>query len=137
MRRIVTTELQAAGAGAGTTMDTYFDRVIKYIPADIVGAWVAITGLVTGAANVATGTIHWIMFVVMTALTALWTLKQTAVPNRPPATTQAAIATGSFVVWVFALGGPFATLDFYRPLYGSLLLIIYTLATSLVTPKEG
>jgi uncharacterized membrane protein YozB (DUF420 family) len=101
-----------------------------------VGAWVAVTGLINSGGNVPIGLLLWIAFAVGTVLTTLWTLKQTSMPKKNPAMTQALISTISFVVWVFALGGPFATLEFYRPLYGSLLLIFYTLAIGLVTPKE-
>jgi len=134
MRRIVSVERQAVGGGV--SIDSYFDRIIKYIPADVVCAWVAVTGLIAGSNEVPKTTLLWVMFVVLAVITMAWTLKQTAAPGRPPAVTQVALATGSFVVWVFALGGPFATLGFYRPLYGSLLLIVYTLAVGLVVPPD-
>lgn len=133
-RRIVTVRYESSTGGA---VDTYFDKVIKYIPADIVGAWVAVTGLISSDGGSPKSLLLWITFVAGTVLTLLWTLKQTSVPNKKPAMTQALISTGSFVVWVFALGGPFATLGFYRPLYGSLLLIFYSLTIGLVTPIEN
>ena len=137
MRRIVTAELQAAGTPAA--QDNYADRVIKYIPSDIVAAWVAILGLLANAVNVPRTATLWVLFVVMVLITAWWTYKNTAVPGKPAATTQILLSTGSFIVWVFALpgGGPFASLGFYEPLYGSLLVIIYSLVVGLVVPKEG
>jgi hypothetical protein len=134
-RRIITSEFQAKGTSV--KIDTYFDRVIKYIPADIVGAWIAVTGLVSSAGNVPKGTILWVAFVCGIALTCLWTLRQTSEPKKRAAITQTIISTVAFMVWVFALGGPFATLAFYSPLYGSLLLILYTLVVALVIPREG
>jgi hypothetical protein len=133
MRRIVTIEQQVAGTNVG--VDSYFDRIIKYIPADVVGAWVAITGLIAGSSGVPAGTLLWVLLVVMMAITMAWTLQQTALPGKPPAIAQAVLATGSFFVWVFALGGPFTALTFYRPLYGSLLLIVYTVAIGLFVPR--
>lgn len=133
-RRISTVDYEAAG---GPAADTYFDKVVKYIPADIVGAWIAVTGLIVGAAGVPGGALLWIAFAVAIILTAAWTWKQTTVPDQPPAVTQVVISTIAFIVWVFALGGPFATLGFYRPLYGSLLLILYTLLVALINPTEG
>lgn len=132
-RRIVTIKHQSTKG----SVDTYFDKVIKYIPTDIVGAWVAVTGLISSGSDVPTNLLLWIAFASGTVLTALWTLKQTSVEGKKPAKTQVLLSTGSFIVWVFALGGPFATLGFYRPLYGSLLLIFYTLAIGLVTPTEN
>jgi hypothetical protein len=136
-RRIITEQLQANIPG--TKIDTYFDKIIKYIPADIVGAWVTVTGLIDidKGVNAPNQILLWIVFVVGTVLTAIWTLKQTSVKKKPPAITQTVISTGAFIVWVFALGGPFAKLEFYRPLYGSLLLILYTLIVALINPPEG
>jgi hypothetical protein len=57
-------------------------------------------------------------------------------PGMRPAITQAAIATVSFAIWVFAVGGPFATMSWYDSLYGALVLIAYTLVIGLVNPRE-
>ncbi|MDZ7969124.1 MAG: hypothetical protein RM368_29940 [Nostoc sp. DedSLP03] len=133
-RRILTKQLESIVPG--TQIDTYFDKVIKYIPADIVGAWVTVTGLIKSGGDVPTTMLLWIAFILGIVLTAVWTVKQTSVKNKPPAITQTVVSTGAFIVWVFALGGPFVTLGFYRPLYGSLLLILYTLIVALIDPPE-
>lgn len=137
-RRIITKSLQSfqVTGGQTQTVDTYFDKILKNIPADIVGAWVVVTGFISAATDVPTATLLWIAFVFGLVITFFWTLRQTTEPNKPPALTQCAIATGSFFVWVFALGGPFATLAVYRPVYGSLLLVAYTLVTAIVNPPE-
>ena len=133
-RRIVTTKLQAA---TGAQVDTYFDRVVKYIPADIVSAWVAVTGLISGRKDIPVNTILWLAFLIGIFITAAWVFRQTAQPNKRPAITQTGISTGAFIIWVIALGGPFATLAFYKPVYGSLLLILYTLVVGIINPPEG
>jgi len=102
-----------------------------------VGAWIAVTGLIAGATEVPPAALYWVVFAAATVLTPIWTWRQTQEGGKPLAWTQIGIATGAFVVWVFALGGPFASLDFYSPLYGSLLLIFYTLVVGLVNPPEG
>ncbi len=131
-RRIITKTLNTTG----TQVDTYFDRVIKYIPADIIAGWTTATGLLHSDPEAPKNTLLWVLFVIFILLTTAWTLRQTTEKNKPPALTQTAISTGSFAVWVFALGGPFVTLAFYRPLYGSLVLILYTLIVSLINPPE-
>src|SRR5262245_33995323 len=133
-RRIITQELEVAAAAR--PVDGYFDRVIKYIPADIVAGWTALTGLLMDAAGVASATLLWGAFVVFIVLTAAWTWKQTSLPGQPTARTQIFVATLAFIVWVFALGGPFALLEWYRSVYGAALLIVYTLAVGLVVPPE-
>lgn len=129
-RRVVTTQLM--GAGGGTTVDTYFDKVVKYIPADIIAAWVTVTGLVKSAANVNVPTVMWLAFAMGVVLTPLWTWKQTSKDGAPPVRRQIAISTAAFVVWVIALGSP--PFDGFNPLYGSLLLIGYTLVVGLIEP---
>lgn len=137
-RRIVTKQLQGMGPGAkGASVDGYTDRVVKYIPSDIVAAWILVTELVKGDAQAPQNTVLWILFGIFILLTAGWTWQQTTGGGKSP-TIQILLSTVSFMVWVFALGGPFASLEgFYRPLYGSLALIIYTLAIGLVIPKES
>jgi hypothetical protein len=124
--RINTKALHGAGGTGGT--DTYFDKVVKYIPSDVVGAWVAAAGAVKAAVGVPQSSLLWIVFAFGVVVTALWKLKQTKLPM------QAAISTGAFAVWVFALGGPFEQLSWYNPVYGTLLLIGYTLITALINP---
>lgn len=132
-RRIITQQLDAGGAQVG--IDTYFDRVIKYIPADVIAAWTAVTGLITGSEDISLG-FYWGLFIVFIALTAGWTYKQTSIKGLPLAVTQIAFSSIAFIVWVFALGGPFANLGWYTPVYGSILLILYTLIVPLINPKS-
>ncbi len=133
-RRIVSIKYQS---GESNKVDSYSDRLLKYIPADVVGAWLAVQGLIQSAGNdVPKPGLLWLSFGVGIAATAWWTFNQTEEPKKKPAWTQTAISTGAFFVWIFALGGPFATLPFYRPLYGSLLLIFYTLLMARIKPPE-
>ena len=136
--RVSPSKAQAAtGAGAPSeATDTYFDKVVKFIPADIVAAWVAVTGLVASAPDIPRETILWIAFGIGLILTAWWTWKQASAPGRRPPVTQAIISTGAFAVWVFALGGPFQHVPGQR-VYGSLLLILYTLVAALINPPEA
>lgn len=118
--------------------DSYYDRLIKYVPADVLGFWIATSGLIkSSSASIPRTTLFWVMFIIGVVLTALWTFKQTSVPGKPPAITQIIISIGSFIVIVFALGEPFQSLSFYSPLYGSLVLILYSLAVPFIVPPEG
>jgi len=129
MRRIVTAQLQAT-RGAAASPDGPFDRIIKYIPADIVAGWVALDGFSKGL-NVG---VLWGLLAVVAIFAFLWTKKQTDVPGQPPAVKQSVIAMISFVVWAFALqSGPFASLG-YPEAYGSISIIVYTLGIGLVVP---
>ncbi|MDJ0692000.1 MAG: hypothetical protein QNJ41_26325 [Xenococcaceae cyanobacterium MO_188.B32] len=133
-RRIVRKKLNTV---AGAELDTYWDRVVKYIPSDIVAAWTVVTALINTDPTAPQNALLWIFFAIFILVTALWVWKQTSERNKPPAISQITVSSFSFIVWVFALGGPFATLEgFYRPLYGSLVLVVYSLIVGLIVPKE-
>lgn len=134
-RRIRTTSLEATGGGA---VDTYADRVVKYVPADIVAAWTAVIGIVKAAKDVPSNTVLWVCFLLGIIISLFWMLRQTKIAGRPldsVAYWQSATATVAFIVWAFAIGGaPFESLPFYSPVYGSLLLIAFTLVSGLIAP---
>jgi hypothetical protein len=129
-RRIVwsTYELNESGEGSEDSEknDGYFDRLLKYIPADVVGIWLTGSGLIQGQAGVDRVGALWLLFVTGLVGSAVWTHKQTRESGKSTAWRQIALSCGSFVVWVFAIGGPFAELSFYKPFYGSFLLFIYS-----------
>ena len=133
-RRIVTTEFQA---NTSTKIDGYFDKLIKYIPTEIVGAWIAIKGLVASDNDIPQDGLLWILLIIFTFLTTAYIFKQTSESRKKPAKVQILISTIAFIVWVFALGEPFSSLNFYRPVYGSLVLIIYNLAVPLINLPES
>jgi len=122
-----------AAADAGITEDSYLTKLVKYIPAEIIAAYVAASRALEAARDeVAYGTLLWVVAGALVALTPIWTLYATREPGRPPATFQAAAATVAFACWVFALGGPFELMPWYRPVYGTLVLVFATLVIPLV-----
>ena len=133
-RRIVTTRLQSAKDN--DNLDGYFDRVLKYVPADIVAAWITATGLIAAAGNDISDSVLWICFAFGLIITPLWTHNRTRVDGAPPAIMQMIVSTLAFAVWVFALGGPFEKLEFYSPVYGSLSLVAFTLVTGALVPSQ-
>ena len=108
--------------------DTYFGKVVKYIPAEIVAAYVAASGALRSAAGqVPLEAWLWVVGAALLVLTPIWVLVAAAEPGRPRPTFQAGAATVAFACWVFALGGPFEFQVWYRPVYGTLVLIFVTL----------
>jgi hypothetical protein len=132
-RRIVSVRTQATG---GPPVDNFVARIVKYVPADIVAAWLAVAALLagTGARDRA---VLWSVFGVLLVVTPVWTLRVTRVPDKGPAVLQAVVATVAFAVWVFATGVPFSGLAFYSPKYGGVAIILFTLLSGLVTPPRA
>ena len=136
--RIVSEQLQS-GAEPNLPPDDYAGRLRKYIPTEAVSFWVAVSGMIQSAGDdIPQAGLLWLFFVISLVFNFLWTKRRTADPKKPTAWTQIGISCGAFIVWVVATGGPFAaSFAFYRPLYGSLLLITYTAAVSFVIPPEN
>lgn len=103
-RRIRTVSLQGLG-GAGEKPDDFTDRMVKFIPADVVAAWLAVTSAVKAAANPPSVRTLWLIFVIGAIFAALWTWRKTSEPGKPAPYTQTAISTVAFFVWAYATGG--------------------------------
>lgn len=124
---------------ANQSIDGYADRLMKYIPTEAVGFWLAVSGMIQGAGgeSVPKAGLLWLFFALGLVVTFAWTRRQTREPGKPTAWTQIGLSCIAFVVWVIAAGGPLvATWPGYDPLYGSLLLITYTTAVAFVIPPE-
>lgn len=123
-------------ANPNTTEDDYLAKVVKYIPAEIVAAYVAASGVIESAkATIPFRSIQWIVAAVLFVLAPAYILRFTSHPNLPPPIYQAAASAVAFACWVFALSdGPFTTFGWYAPLYGTLVLILFTI---LVPIGEG
>lgn len=127
------------GQGEGPE-SSYFEALIKYIPGELVAAYLALEGILKETLSqtlfIDPMWLYWGVFVALLVLTPLYVIYR---PTHSDFTNHsvrfhAAAATVAFVVWVFALGGPFAITwpDIYRPVFGSLLLVITTLALPVI-----
>lgn len=133
-RRVNSVAFQGSGGG---TVDGFFDKIVKYIPSDVMAAWTAAIGIIMTPSSSPTSsdnTVLWIAFAFGTIFTAVWTWFQTKAPDQPPAIRQIIACTISFVVWAFALPtGPSSVLGLQSK-WGSLLLIGWTLVLGLLKP---
>ncbi|MBZ0189258.1 MAG: hypothetical protein K8F91_23640 [Candidatus Obscuribacterales bacterium] len=120
----------------GSTESSYFEKLIRYIPGELVAGYLALDGLLRDDFLANSIILYWFVFVALLALTPFYVVFR---PNHQESVEHsrrfhAVVATVSFMVWVFALGGPFAATwpDAYRPIYGSVFLIITTLSIPVV-----
>mgnify|MGYP005842852785 CR=1 FL=1 len=112
-----------------TQADSYFDRLAKYVPVEIIGAYLLIEGLVKelteGAAE------GWALLVLLLlGLAATWLFAQRVL--HVVRTTQRVMSVLAFAVWVFATGGWFATLSFWAPGWGTVAVIAFGVAVRIV-----
>ncbi|HIA54021.1 MAG TPA: hypothetical protein EYN91_18345 [Candidatus Melainabacteria bacterium] len=110
--------------------ESYFEKLLRYIPGDIVAGWVALNGVIVGEAG-NSPILQWIVFGALLILSPLY---MCYMKTDPPGISlhkafPCLVAALAFAVWVFALGGPFAAQwpTLYKPVFGSVLLILTTL----------
>ena len=124
---------------SGTTRDSYLERVAKYVPAEIVAAYIAIIGF---AANVSNGKQIAMIVAFSVCLIAtplyLWRMGKTSKVKA----IHLAVSSLAFVVWAFAAGGTSGVfgpngLDIYDPSWASIALIVFTLVSGLIEPQES
>ncbi len=135
--RIVSEQLQS-GEEPNIPPDEYPDRLRKYIPTEAVSFWLFVSGVIQSTGDdVPKVAILWLLFVIGVVGTFAWTRYQTKEPKKKTAWTQILISCIAFIVWVIATGGPLLqAIPFYQPVYGTLLLAIYTFFVPLIIPPE-
>ena len=106
----------------------YGDKLLKLIPGEIVAAHLTIDGIIPSD----TGSAKWVSLAVSLALLVAippYLTKTLAVENAR----QVVFTMGSFLIWLYSLGGPFklwatATgIPLHVPYIGSIFLILWTL----------
>jgi hypothetical protein len=136
MRTIITEKdltkfKEKEGRALTATKDEYWDRLIKYIPAEVVAVYLALDAIAKENAN-APEWIHWAIFVFGILGTILYLNRREKV-SKP---VQLAISAIAFMVWVFALGGPFTLLPWYEPWWAKLVVTAYTFAIAFIIPEN-
>jgi phosphoglycerol transferase MdoB-like AlkP superfamily enzyme len=112
----------------GFKEDDYLTKVVKYIPSEIVFAYVSILGIINTMSELGEPKIWvWIVFWLLLVLTPIWILGGAKRGKLPLPWYQAVAGAVAFASWVFALGKPFSYLGWYRSAFGSIVLILVTL----------
>lgn len=133
---------QQMGSVAGTEQiptiekDDYKDRLMKYIPADIIAAYLALRSFVDLVQNkAAVSTVYIVVFVTVLVVTIPWQRKVAKIRKWQ----QVWIGVGAFVVWAISLGEPFTAKllgHWYEAAYGAMLLVLYTFLIPLFEAKK-
>ncbi|HEY7724493.1 MAG TPA: hypothetical protein VH880_04115 [Anaeromyxobacteraceae bacterium] len=125
--------LEAVQPGAPGEADGYLDRLVKYVPAEVIALYLAVQTAVEGLQRGGQRQVGGILvFAIFVAGTWFW-LKKTGVAR----TTQIAISIGAFAVWALATsGGPLAAFDLAADArkWGAVLVPLFTFATAPIEP---
>ena len=116
------------------TNEQYAAKVVRYIPGALVASYTTMLGLISEDPT-HIFYLSWAVFAVCLVMTPLYVI---FIPDSIPENKECSkrfhvlASVIAFCAWAFAIGGPFAQLAFYRPLYGALVLIVTTLAIPLL-----
>ncbi len=119
-----------------SSQDNYLSRVLKHIPSEIVMTYVSIDGVLRTTYQNRPEILNqalWILAGVLCVMTPLWLWRVMHVRRF----SQLLLSTLAFPLWLFAMGGPFTTLDWYQPALGGVVLPLYTLLVPLITGKPS
>jgi hypothetical protein len=125
-------------AAQTTGVDDYLGRLVKYIPAEIVGFYLTAAGVIPLGQDKKPNLLAlWVVFGLGFVLVPVYFWFATTRGGKPPLTCQIVFATIAYPVWVFAIGGPFAFLSWYRSWIGSLFLLFVTVLFAMYKPPPG
>jgi hypothetical protein len=107
-----------------TPIQSYMERLVKLIPAEVVGLYLVGQGIIPPAEKVAI--VVW--SIVCLVLVVLVRAKTTGdrVNSISPQWSAVAVSTISFVIWVYTMPGPFQVYHVAIPFVGSLAVLVWT-----------
>ena len=120
----------APGGITVPSADDYLTKLLKFVPLEVLGAYLFLQGVVIG--NVAKGSdLSWWLGALLVGVVVLSIPYDRSVLNvvRWP---QIAVGCLGLVVYVFSLGGWFATTTWYHQWYGSIALPIFALLVAII-----
>jgi len=134
MSRIVEAKVITKGAGKLTAGEPkeYLERIAKYIPAEIVAAYLAANGFAESAPDSRKLALFALIFLVCLACTP-WYITRFG-ETRKAKIVNALVASAAFVVWSYALGGVFKQLGWHEPTTASVILILFSLISGRIQP---
>lgn len=107
----------------------YFNKLVKCIPTEILGAYVVIAGVIPQDKLKYALTISSIVLLIIIPF---YMSIITKVNNK----LQIVASCISFVVWVYTLGGPFKAWGIYEGYIGSLILVLWTLIVPMIVKTK-
>jgi hypothetical protein len=122
-----------SGEGHGTDVKQYLERVAKYVPAEVVAAYIFANGLATSSPW--PGVLFILIFIICALCTPFYITRFTKTDKE--AWTNGIVAFCAFIVWAYAIGGGFFPyFKLYNAPTASVILIIFTLISGIFVPAS-
>jgi len=114
-------QIKSANIKPQIKQDNYLERLFKYIPSEIILLYITCEKVILSQSQIPMN-LYWLIAGFCFIINPLYLFFVVKVKK----VTQIIISTLSFAVWVFAIGGPFSFMRWYKPIYGAITLPIFT-----------
>jgi hypothetical protein len=116
--------------GGNSTGDDYMTRLLKYVPLEVLGFYLAIATIISSNAN-SDSALSWSLGTLLAGslvLVAIWDRLTLGIVR----TCQICISVVGFAIYVFATGGWFLTTSWYHLWFGAIALAVFAMFVQLV-----
>jgi len=141
MSRLVPPSQRGAKAFSGNRakdVKDYLDRVARYVPAEILAAYLTLLPIVVGTTgdrpNVRIGLLAVILFG-LGLINVPYLLR--AAPPGEPKRKHIIVSTVAYLAWTYSIGGFWTSLGLYHEAVAAILIVFVSLGSGLVIPYEG
>jgi hypothetical protein len=127
----------AAAPAPDTSLNTYLDKLMKFIPADVVGLYLVGSGIIPDSQR--GYLLVWGLFCLAAVVAERAYYTRDTSSSKPVQWGTVVVSTVAFVIWIYSLGGPFKAYlgNAYQPFVGSLLVLGWTFVVPMFyTPKD-
>ena len=104
----------------------YFERLMKIVPADVVGLYIVGSGLIPADQRIALVIWTVVCLVAVVAVRIWGTADPDPEKRRPPQWPVVFISAVAFLIWIYSMDGAFAAYGLFVPFIGSLLVLAWT-----------
>lgn len=120
----------ATPVGAQRTADDYWAKLAKYVPVEIISAYLLIDGLIRSSTLGDTARWWLLLGVLLAGIVGTWFFARRVLGVVRPS--QTSMSCVGFVVWALAMGGWFALQPWYGPWMGTGAVIVFGVLVQIV-----
>jgi hypothetical protein len=121
------TGIAVARLGTSDGFQSYLDRLMKMIPAEVIGLYLVGGGIIPAGQAIAL--IIWTVVCLIAVVVVRIYGTYDPTKQHPLDWPHIVISSVAFLIWIYTIGGPFAAYGLTIPWVGSLLVLVWTFFT--------
>lgn len=128
--KTIAANANAIGGVKAPTQDDYLTKLLKYVPAEVLGTYIFIGAVLD--ANVINQSDHARLLLLLLVLTLAIGVLYNRLVLKVVRFTQMIMSAFGLAIYIFTVGGWFATTTWYHPWFASIALPLYSLAVGMI-----